>query len=206
MVKQYQENSSHAVDLNFVSGGKAFGVDGTGNAVNYRHGDGKNVKGKIPQGKYGVGGAEIADKEERHPLEGPQIGKVGICGDEKRYLDKDPYGTAEGIDGMIMVLPVERGEDHVLIIAPENGFYPVTLRLESFDGIPFHLLPFFRHDVQGQAQDGNGKTDADDGYGGFFEYLVNKDIGNLNDLYNGKDKDGVKHLHHSISGRDWAKS
>ncbi len=69
-----------------------------------------------------------------------EIGEEVIGGYEKGDLDDEAYGAAQGIGGMIVVLPVEGGEHHVLLVTLEGCLDPAYARLQADAYIALLLL------------------------------------------------------------------
>ncbi len=80
------------------------------------------------------------------------MGKEVVGGNEEGDLDDETYRTAQGIRWMVVILPIEGGEHHVLLITLEGILDPCNARQQTDVLIAFFLLQFLCNIVETQCQ------------------------------------------------------
>ena len=73
---------------------------------------------------------------------------------------------------MVVVLPIEGGEDHIPLIPLEHSLYLVNLRLECLLDIPLLLLPPLCNYIKGQREEADRKAHRRQGYARAVPQLV----------------------------------
>ena len=59
IIKKNQENSCHAVELDFVPHGLSLGIDGAGNNIDHRHQNRQDIDGQSANHQHAIRHAQI---------------------------------------------------------------------------------------------------------------------------------------------------
>jgi hypothetical protein len=124
------------------------------------------------------------------------MGKPGIGGDEKGNLYQQTQAGTQGIEGMIVVLTKISGQQKILLVALEYRLDAPYLWRQTPLDIPLRLLPFLRHNVEGQAQQAYHHANADNGNAVLPKNLMKKNKDKFNYPHYRKNDDCIQKINH----------